>query len=61
METRRFRDATINEAVVWTANTKDVKRRINVQILQHILETHTGIKNKDIHFIGDQVEKKILK
>ena len=61
MDTRRFKDATIAEAVVWTAKTAEVKRRINLQIVQHILQTHAGIPPKDVHFVGDQVEKKILR
>ena len=61
METRRFKDATIAEAVVWTAKTAEVKRRINVQIVEHILATHAGIHATDISFVGDQVDKKILR
>ena len=61
VETRRFKDATIAEAVVWTAKTAEVKRRINVQIVQHILNTHAEIPSKDVHFVGDQVEKNVLR
>ena len=68
VQTRRFKDATIAEAVVWQGNkhtewslSEGQRRSINVQIMEHILTTHTGITSKEIEFIGDNVEKHILR
>ena len=43
------------------SSSEGQRRSINVQIMEHILATHAGITSKEIHFIGDNVEKTTLR
>ncbi|KAG8549855.1 hypothetical protein GDO81_019490 [Engystomops pustulosus] len=55
-ELRRFKDASICEAVVWPVNNIEEKRRIPELIIRHLLQLHADIPDSAITCTGNLLD-----
>eukprot|EP00112_Aurelia_sp_Birch-Aquarium-sp1_P004342 Seg149.9 transcript_id=Seg149.9/GoldUCD/mRNA.D3Y31 product="Nucleolar protein 6" protein_id=Seg149.9/GoldUCD/D3Y31 len=53
---RRFKDGSINEAVLWEANNKSKKRLVCKQVIEYLLQRFFKIQSLSIHYYMDQFD-----